>query len=121
MRPMRSVGKNAPRREGPEKLTGRAKYLDDLALPGAWHGVTVRSSVPHGRIKAIRFDPAFPWDQCVVVTAKDIPGKNLVTLIETDQPLLAEGVVRHREEGRSRVEAAIRGTSEVGTRRKKEG
>lgn len=95
---MRSVGKNAPRREGPEKLSGRAKYLDDLAIPDCWHGVTVRSSIPHGRIKALRFDPAFPWDQCVVVTAKDIPGKNLVTLIETDQPLLADGLVRHREE-----------------------
>lgn len=95
---MTSVGKNPPRREGPEKLTGRARYLDDRDLPGAWHGVTVRSTVPHGRIKALRLDPKFPWRECVVVTAKDIPGKNLVTLIETDQPLLADGLVRHREE-----------------------
>jgi CO/xanthine dehydrogenase Mo-binding subunit len=95
---MRAVGTDVPRREGPEKLTGRAVYLDDLEIPGCWHGVTVRSAVPHGRIKAIRFDPAFPWDECVVVTAKDIPGKNVVTLIEPDQPLLADGLVRHREE-----------------------
>jgi len=95
---MANVGKNTPRREGPEKLTGRALYLDDHAVPGCWHGVTVRSSVPHGRIKAIRFDPGFPWGECAIVTAKDIPGKNLVTLIETDQPLLADGLVRHREE-----------------------
>ncbi|MBI3565930.1 MAG: xanthine dehydrogenase family protein, partial [Elusimicrobia bacterium] len=80
---MSSVGKSPPRREGPEKLTGRALYLDDREFPGAWHGVTVRSTIPHGRIKALRFDPAFPWKECVVVTAKDIPGKNLVTLIET--------------------------------------
>jgi CO/xanthine dehydrogenase Mo-binding subunit len=86
------------RREGPEKLTGRALYLDDHAIPGCWHGVTVRSSIPHGRIKAIRFDPAFAWGECAVVTAKDIPGKNVVTLIEPDQPLLADGLVRHREE-----------------------
>ena len=95
---MANVGKSVLRREGPEKLTGRALYLDDHAIPGCWHGVTVRSSVPHGRIKAIRFDPAFPWNECAVVTAKDIPGKNVVTLIEPDQPLLADGVVRHREE-----------------------
>ena len=95
---MRRVGTNPPRREGPEKLTGRARYLDDIPLPGCLHGVTVRSTVPHGRIKSVRFDPAFPWDECVVVTAKDIPGRNLVTLIETDQPLLADGLVRHREE-----------------------
>jgi len=95
---MRSVGASVARREGPEKLTGRAVYLDDLEIPGCWHGVTVRSTIPHGRIKGIHFDPNFRWDECVVVTAKDIPGKNVVTLIEPDQPLLADGLVRHREE-----------------------
>ena len=95
---MANVGQSVLRREGPEKLTGRALYLDDHAIPGCWHGVTVRSSAPHARIKAIRFDPSFAWDECAVVTAKDIPGKNVVTLIEPDQPLLADGIVRHREE-----------------------
>lgn len=95
---MSNVGKSLPRREGPEKLTGRAQYLDDRAIPGVWHGVTVRSSVAHARIISIDFDPTFPWAECVIVTAKDIPGKNVVTLIEPDQPLLADGVVRHREE-----------------------
>ena len=70
-----NVGKNEPRRDGPAKLTGRALYLDDLDIPGCWHGVTVRSSVPHGKIKSITYDPAFAWDECIVVTAKDIPGK----------------------------------------------
>ena len=95
---MNSVGRNEKRREGPEKLTGRALYLDDHALPGCLHGVTLRSAYPHARIRAVHFDPAFPWDECVVVTAKDIPGKNVVALIEPDQPLLADGLVRHREE-----------------------
>ena len=93
-----SVGKNEPRRDGPAKLTGRAQYLDDLAIPGAWHGVTVRSTVPHGKIKSITYEPGFPWHECVIATAKDIPGKNVVALIEPDQPLLADGIVRHREE-----------------------
>ena len=92
------VGKSILRREGPAKLTGRALYLDDHAIPDCWHGVTVRSTVPSARIKAIKFDPAFAWNECAVVTAKDIPGKNIVTLIEPDQPLLADGLVRHREE-----------------------
>jgi CO/xanthine dehydrogenase Mo-binding subunit len=98
MAAMANVGKSVLRREGPDKLTGRARYLDDLDIPGCWHGVTVRSSVPHARIKGIRFDPSFPWSECAVVTAKDIPGTNVVTLIEPDQPLLADGLVRHREE-----------------------
>ncbi len=95
---MPSVGRSERRREGPDKLAGRALYLDDHRLAGCLHGVTVRSSVPRGRIKAVRFDPSFPWEECVVVTAKDIPGKNYVKLIEPDQPLLADGVVNHREE-----------------------
>ncbi|PIR19111.1 MAG: carbon monoxide dehydrogenase, partial [Elusimicrobia bacterium CG11_big_fil_rev_8_21_14_0_20_64_6] len=93
-----SVGKNEPRRDGPAKLTGRALYLDDMSIPGCWHGATVRSTVPHGRIKSVSYDPDFAWNECVIVTAKDIPGKNIVTLIEPDQPLLADGLVRHREE-----------------------
>jgi|CXWL01.1.fsa_nt_gi CO/xanthine dehydrogenase Mo-binding subunit len=95
---MRSVGKNEPRRDGPAKLTGRAQYLDDLPIPGCWHGVTVRSTVAHGKIAAITYDPAFPWNECVIVTAKDIPGQNVVALIEPDQPLLADGIVRHHQE-----------------------
>jgi CO/xanthine dehydrogenase Mo-binding subunit len=38
------IGQAAPRREGRSKVTGRARYVDDLALPGMLHGVTVRST-----------------------------------------------------------------------------
>jgi CO/xanthine dehydrogenase Mo-binding subunit len=86
------------RPEGPEKLSGRARYVDDLPLPGCLHGATVRSTIPRGRIRAIHFDPAFPWDECVIATAADIPGQNCVALIEEDQPLLADGEVRHAME-----------------------
>ena len=61
-------------------------------------GSTLRSTIPRGRIQAIRFDPDFPWDECVIATADDIPGKNCVALIEEDQPLLADGEVRHAME-----------------------
>src|SRR5207302_1754776 len=89
---------SAKRKEGPDKLTGRALYIDDHPLPGAWHGVTVRSTIPHGRVKKLTFDPAFPWKQCVVVTAKDIPGENFIQLIDVDQPVLADGVTLHPAE-----------------------
>jgi CO/xanthine dehydrogenase Mo-binding subunit len=92
---MTSVGRSTPRTEGPEKLCGRARYLDDYVFEGGLHGVTLRSTVPHGRIKHIAFDPAFPWAECVVATAKDIPGGNHVSLMENDQPLLADGRVLH--------------------------
>ena len=91
----RTVGTDARRKEGPAKLAGRARYVDDLALPGCWHGATLRSTIPAGRVKSVRLRPDFPWEECVVVTARDIPGKNVVALIEDDQPILADGQVRH--------------------------
>lgn len=92
------VGRSVPRREGRDKVTGAARYVDDLDFPDALHGVTVRSPVPRGRIREIRFEGDLPWDEIVVVTAKDVPGRNEVKLIQTDQPLLADGVVNHCEE-----------------------
>ena len=96
---MRSgVGQSAVRREGRAKLTGRALYVDDVAPAGVMHGVTVRSPVPRGRIRAVRFDPSIDWSEYTIVTAADIPGVNAVKLIADDQPYLADGRVEHAEE-----------------------
>jgi CO/xanthine dehydrogenase Mo-binding subunit len=92
------IGRSVPRKEGRAKVTGQAMYVDDVSPAGLLHGVTVRSPIARGRIKAIRFDPAFAWDEFVVVTAADIPGSNVVKLILDDQPYLAHDVVNHREE-----------------------
>ena len=88
------------RREGPAKLTGEALYTDDLVFPGAWYGATVRSSQPRARFDGIELDPAFDWSRIVVVTADDIPGENVVSLIDTDQPVLVPvgGEIRHQAE-----------------------
>jgi CO/xanthine dehydrogenase Mo-binding subunit len=44
------------------------------------------------------FEGDLPWDEFVVVTAKDIPGENAVALILMDQPYLASEFVNHPEE-----------------------
>ena len=92
------VGMPVPRKEGRDKVTGRAQYIDDMTLPGMLYGATVRSSIPRGRIRKINFGPGVVWDEFVIVSAKDIPGKNCVALISDDQPCLADGVVNHPEE-----------------------
>jgi CO/xanthine dehydrogenase Mo-binding subunit len=98
MRAMRIVGAPVARREGLDKVRGRSLYVDDLAPPGLLHGRTVRAPVAPGRLERIEFEPGLPWDEITVVTAVDIPGRNLITLIAEDQPCLAQGEVRHREE-----------------------
>src|SRR3989442_1639265 len=95
---MTLVGKPIPRKEGRKKVTGQALYVDDLNFPEMLHGVTVRSSIPRGRIKNISFEGNIPWDEFTVVTEKDIPGENYVALILNDQPYLADEAVNHPEE-----------------------
>jgi CO/xanthine dehydrogenase Mo-binding subunit len=94
----RIIGTSVPRKEGRDKVTGAARYVDDIHFPGTIYGVTVRSPAPRGRILNIHFDPAIPWAEFTVVTAKDIPAKNCIALLIEDQPALADGFVNHAEE-----------------------
>jgi CO/xanthine dehydrogenase Mo-binding subunit len=94
----RIVGAAVPRKEGREKVTGKAVYVDDMVLPDMLYGATVRSRIPRGRIKKITFDPNIAWNEFVIVSAKDIPGKNCIALIGDDQPCLASDSVNHPEE-----------------------
>ena len=94
----RIVGNSVPRKEGPDKVTGRSQYVDDMVLPNMLFGATVRSRIPRGRIKKIAFGPGISWDEFVVVSAQDIPGKNCIALIGDDQPCLANDFVNHPEE-----------------------
>ena len=112
-----TVGRSVPRREGADKVTGCARYTDDITVPGAWYGRTIRSTIARGAIRSITLDTAFDWARVVVVTADDIPGDNVVQLIRDDQPVLAPkgGEIRHREEPILLLAAADRDTLEEAT------
>ena len=88
-----AVGRNVFRKEGLEKVTGAARYVDDLAFPGMLHGRTIRSTIPAGEIADIRLN--FDTSGFTIVDYRDIPGANVVALIDDDQPCLAEREVRH--------------------------
>src|SRR3982074_64064 len=94
----RIVGKSVPRKEGRDKVTGKSQYVDDMVLPNMLFGATVRSQIPRGRISKITFGSGVAWDEFVIVSAKDIPGKNCIALIGDDQPCLANEFVNHPEE-----------------------
>ncbi|HEY8438481.1 MAG TPA: xanthine dehydrogenase family protein molybdopterin-binding subunit [Candidatus Limnocylindrales bacterium] len=100
------------RREGPAKLTGEAKYADDLVFPGAWYGATIRSTDAHARFDGYDLDPALDWSTIAVVTAADIPGENVVSLISDDQPVLVPvgGEIQHHAEPLLLLAAADRAT-----------
>ena len=92
------VGTSVPRKEGRDKVTGAALYVDDIRLPGMLYGATVRSKIARGKIKRISFSPDIEWNDYIIAIAKDIPGKNCIALILDDQPCLADSVINHPEE-----------------------
>jgi CO/xanthine dehydrogenase Mo-binding subunit len=88
-----AVGRNVLRKEGVDKVTGVARYVDDLTFPNLLHARTIRSTIPAGDILDVQlnFNPA----GFTLVDHRDIPGRNIVALIDDDQPCLAESTVRH--------------------------
>jgi CO/xanthine dehydrogenase Mo-binding subunit len=103
-----AVGQSIGRVDGPAKLSGQAQYVDDVPpMPGELVGRTVRSTIPRGRIKTVRLDPGFDWSELTVVTADEVP-HNVVTLIDTDQPVLAADRINHAYEAIALVAGADR-------------
>jgi xanthine dehydrogenase molybdopterin-binding subunit B len=51
-----AVGRNVLRKEGVEKVTGAARYVDDLTFPNLLHARTVRSTIPAGDILDVRLN-----------------------------------------------------------------
>ncbi len=71
------LGTAVKRREDPRLITGEAKYLDDLQLPGMLHAAILRSPYAHARIKHINVDKARQHPGVVAVFTgqdfKDVP------------------------------------------------
>jgi CO/xanthine dehydrogenase Mo-binding subunit len=94
--PTRHVGQRLRRPDAADKVRGRALYIEDLAPAGALVAGVLRS--PHAHARLARVDVAaaraVPGVHAVL-TAADIPGRNLIPMIQADWPVLAAGEVRH--------------------------
>ena len=66
------INQRAPRLDAPDKATGRARYVDDLTLPGMLYGAILHSPLPHAKILNIDTSKAarLPGVKAVV-TAKE--------------------------------------------------
>ncbi|HEV8578236.1 MAG TPA: xanthine dehydrogenase family protein molybdopterin-binding subunit [Thermoanaerobaculia bacterium] len=105
---MIGIGESPPRPDGFAKVSGSARYVDDVSLPGMWHGATLRSPHPHARIRSIRFNAAKAPEGAVCVTAADLPGPNGVQLLDDGWPILADGFSLHVGEPIALVAAPTR-------------
>ena len=68
------VGTRPVRHDGPDKVTGRARYSADIHLPAMLHGKLLRSPHAHARIRSIDCRRALDLPGVkAVVTAADMP------------------------------------------------
>ena len=90
-----SERKRRIRPDGPEKVTGRLKYLTDLSFPNMLYGKILRSIHPHAEILSISTNQVMQLPGVrAVVTYQDVPGLNGYGIIFPDQPVLCEDRVR---------------------------
>ncbi len=94
--PGRAVGRPLLRPDAVAKVTGAARYADDLTFPGMLHGAVLRAGIPHARIQRIDVSEAraLPgvW---AVLTGEDVPGENRHGLVHRDWPVLCTDKVRY--------------------------
>jgi carbon-monoxide dehydrogenase large subunit len=83
------IGARIPRLEDKPLLTGKGRFIDDIAVPGMLHAAFVRSPHPHAAIRAIDAEDALA-----------VPGvHSVVTLDDLAQVLAHRRMLRHSNSG----------------------
>lgn len=91
----RTIGKSVPRKGDIEKVRGNPVFAADIGLEKPLVLKAKRSAHAHALIRKIDVEEALKITGIRgVFTAKDIPGVNLLGIINKDQPLLAADRVR---------------------------
>jgi 4-hydroxybenzoyl-CoA reductase alpha subunit len=91
------VGHAVTRYDGPDKVTGRAKYTADIRLPGTIIGKILGSSIAHGIVKRIDVSKARALPGVLaVITGADVPDTRYgVSPAREDEHILAKDRVRY--------------------------
>ena len=109
-RQLKYVGHSVPRVDGIDKVTGKAKFVGDLTIPGMLQGKILRSTYPHARLVSIDASQAEALPGVLaVLTASDIADLNL---IYSGRPVIATDKVRYVGEPVAAVAAVDLATAE---------
>ncbi len=75
-----AIGKSPRRKDAVAKVTGRARYTDDLSMPGMLFAKYVRSPIAHGRVVCMDTEKAraLPGVEAVF-TFEDVPNRPFAT------------------------------------------
>lgn len=90
------VGRSVPKIDALNKALGKAVYSEDIFFPGMLFGRVLRAGFPHARVEKIDVSKARKKDGVAcILTAEDIPGRNLYGIAFQDQPALVHDRVRY--------------------------
>jgi CO/xanthine dehydrogenase Mo-binding subunit/aerobic-type carbon monoxide dehydrogenase small subunit (CoxS/CutS family) len=91
----RPIGGSALRSDSLDKVTGKARYAEDLTLPGMLHSRVLRSPLPHARLSSssvLRPSSLAEAGELPgvirILTAADVPGSNGFAYYSQDEPVL---------------------------------
>ena len=119
--PLNAIGQSILRKEDPTLLTGRGRYIADIALPGMLHAAFVRSPFAHAKIIHIDVSEAaalpgveLAWTgaDTAQYTQGVAAGQNVEDYVHTHQPAIANDVVHFVGESVAVVVATSRRVAE---------
>jgi xanthine dehydrogenase molybdenum-binding subunit len=83
------IGRVVPRPDAIDKVTGAARYADDLAFPGMLHAAVLRAGEPHAILRGLDVEGARSSPGVrAVLTAADLPGERNHGLVILDWPVM---------------------------------
>ena len=91
------IGGNMLRTDSIPKVTGAARYVEDMVMPGLVHGAVLRSPHHHARLISLNVEPALRQPGVLAaLTAADIRGENGLGDYSQEEPVLCPigGTVR---------------------------
>ena len=92
------IGQRIPKRDAPEKVNGKARYVHDINLPGQLVGKILRTDRVHARIIAIDVSAARALPGVhAVITAADVPNQ-AIGVTRDNPPLKGDRVRCERDE-----------------------
>src|SRR5262245_61605179 len=86
------IGSRAQRFDALEKVTGKARYLADMTLPGMLHGVRFLSEHPHSFAREIdTSEAANVRGVRAVITHRDVPDLRYGPVVKDQRLFVKEG------------------------------
>jgi CO/xanthine dehydrogenase Mo-binding subunit len=115
---MDELKEKAWRNDAAAKVTGRARFTDDLKLPGLLHAVPVYADFVHARLLGMDTAAATRSRGVVrVITVRDVPGRNRCGQILKDIHVLVDDKIRYHGDVAAVVVAESRAQAIAAARR----